>query len=51
MTSEIMDSRPVKSGEKEKFNKNFLGIFELLVEPFLSEHFQNKLSVVEFLVR
>ena len=38
--AEIADCRPVTLDEKGQFCKDFLGIFKLLEQSFLSEHFQ-----------
>ena len=49
LESEILDSSAVALKKMGQFRKFFVGIFEILVDPFLSGHFQN-VSTVESLV-
>ena len=43
LKSEILDCRAVTSEKKGQFCKDFFGIFEILDDPFLSEHFQKSI--------
>ena len=43
--SEILDCRAVALEKKAPFRKDFLGIFEILENPFLTEHCQNVSAV------
>ena len=41
MMQEILDGRAVPLEKRGHFRKDFFGIFEILENPFLSEHSQN----------
>ena len=41
LKSEILDYRNVAFKEQGQFCKNNFGIFKILEDPFLSEHFSN----------
>ena len=50
LKSEVLNCRSVVLVKMGQFRKDFVGNFEILEHPFLSEHFQN-VSVVQSVIR